>query len=416
MTFLIIALLLVVLFLSWKYMLQLEPAGVFAAMWVVLILSVLLMQYYIVLRFSGIVYITICVIIFLLGTIFCDFLYHPTSSSHSTLTFRKERVLPLLLILIACAMVTPLYSIVLHGFSLRALLDMREVLEMNKGISEDRYGGVEARNIITQIFLIFCYVAPFIGGFSFRWVSKFVKVICIITLIPGIFVAMTQSMKMGMISGFILWFTGFFVCSFSYHLPLRIKFRHVLFSILGITVFMGMLFFSMLLRTGEVSYGTISIIQEKFVSYALGQFHCFDMWYTTYEPSDFSWGTKTFMGISNVLGLEERSQGVYTEFYQIGKNGLYGLANIFTIFRSLIEDFGEAGTFLIMFLMGVLSKMSLKNLILINNIFTHQIITTAFYAYLLWSFATSFFTYTSYIAMFFVIYPLLCYLQKVNAT
>lgn len=410
MTFLIIALLLILLFLSWKYIIQMEPAGVFAAMWIMLIIAVLSMQYYIVLRFDGILYITICCLIFLSGTIFGDYMYHPTPS-HITLTFRKERALPILLILFACAMVTPLYSIVLHGFSLRALLDMREVLEMNKGISEDRYGGVEARNIITQVFLIFCYVAPLMGGFCFRWVNRFVKVICVITLIPGIFVALTQSMKMGMISGFILWLTGFLVCSFSYHLPLRIKLRDILMFCIGLFGFMGILFFSMVLRTGEVSEGTITLIQEKFVTYALGQFHCFDMWYTTYEPTSYSWGTKTFMGISNVLGLEERSQGVYGEFYQIGKNGLYGLANIFTIFRSLIEDFGEAGACLFMFLLGLFSKMSIKSLIMRNNIFTHQIITTATYAYLLWSFATSFFTYTSYIAMFVVAYFLFRFMQ-----
>ena len=137
MTVLIIALLIVLALLSWKYMMQLEPAGVFAAMWIVLVTAVLLMQNYIVLRFSGILYIVICVIIFVLGTIFCDYVYHP-HPSRITLTFRKERVFPVLIVLFVCAMVTPLYSIVLHGFSIQALLDMRELLEMNKDISEDR--------------------------------------------------------------------------------------------------------------------------------------------------------------------------------------------------------------------------------------------------------------------------------------
>ena len=411
MTFLIIALLIVLAFLSWKYMMQLEPAGVFAAMWIALITAVLLMQNFIILRFSGILYIVICVILFMLGTIFCDYVYHP-HPSHVTLTFRKKWALPVLAVLFVCAMVTPLYSIILHGFSIQALLDMRELLEMNKNISEDRYSGVEARNLITQVFLIFCYAAPLFGGFCYRWVNKYVKVLCILSLIPGIFVALTQSMKMGMVSGFILWATGFFICSFSYHLSLKIKLRNVIISAIIFILFFGILFFSMVFRTGEVSEGTVALIQEKFVSYALGQFHCFDMWYTTYEPTNYSWGTKTFMGISNVIGLEQRSQGVYSEFYQIGKNGFFGIANIFTIFRSLIEDFGEAGTCLLMFLLGLFSKMSLKNLILNNSIFMHQTIMTAVYAYLMWSFATSFFAYTSYIALFVVAYILFRILQK----
>lgn len=411
MTFLIIALLVVLALLSWKYMIQLEPAGIFAAMWIVLITAVLMMQNFIVLRFYGILYIVVCVILFVLGTIFSDHVYHPIPS-RITLTFRKEWAFPILMILFICAMVTPLYSIVLHGFSIQALLDMREVLEMNKDISEERYAGMGARNLITQVFLIFCYAAPLFGGFCFRWVNKFVKIICVLSLIPGIFVALTQSMKMGMISGFILWVTGFIICSFSYHLSLKIKLKHIILTAICFFIFFGILFFSMVFRTGEVSEGSVALIQERFVSYALGQFHCFDMWYTSYDPHSYSWGTKTFMGISNVLGLEERSQGVYAEYYQIGKNGFYGIANIFTIFRSLIEDFGEAGTCLLMFILGFVSKMSLKNLILNNSIFMHQTIMTAVYAYLLWSFATSFFAYTSYIAMFVVAYILFRILQK----
>ena len=139
------------------------------------------------------------------------------------------------------------------------------------------------------------------------------------------------------------------------------------------------------------------------------------MWYTTHEPMPYALGTKTFMGISNVLGLEERTQGVYTEFHQIGQNGYYGISNIFTIFRSLIEDFGEAGALLFMFLLGVLTCMALKNLLSCRMIFFSQVCVSAAYAYLMWSFATSFFAYTSYLAMFFLAYFLFRMLQKETA-
>lgn len=411
MTFLIVVLIIVLTLLSWKYILRLEPAGIFAVIWIASVPMVLLLQNYIVLRFEGIMFIVIAVICFVLGTIFCDYYYHPQKNTLTSLTFRKEWALPLMLVLFAGAMVNPLYSIVLHGFSLQALLDIREMLEMNKGIAEDRYSGAIHSNIINQFFLIFCYAAPLLGGFCYRMVGRITKVVCLLTLIPGTFIALTQSMKMGMITGFVLWFTGFFVCSFSYGLSLRIRLKHVVYFLVGIVCFFGTLFMSMVFRTGEVSERTILTISQKFISYALGQFHCFDMWYTTYQPKGYSFGTKTFMGISNVLGLEERTQGVYDEFYQIGKNGYFALANIFTIFRSLIEDFGEAGTLLVMFLLGAVTTISLKSLINRHHIFLNQIVVTAIYAYLMWSFATSFFTYTSYIAMFFLAYVLFRFLQ-----
>lgn len=415
MTFLIIALVCVLLLLSWKYILQLEPAGIFAVIWIVSVPLVLLLQDYIVLRFDGILFAVVGVICFMLGTIFCDYYYHPEPNQDIKLSFRKEWAFPLLLLLFIGAMVNPLYSIVLHGFSLQALLDMREILEMNKGISEDRYAGAEYSNVINQFFLIFCYAAPLFGGFCYRMVNKLTKAICIITLIPGMFIALTQSMKMGMITGFILWFTGYFICSFTYGLSLNIKFRNIIYSLIGLFGFFGILFISMVFRTGEVSEKTVLDISQKFITYALGHFHCFDMWYTSYESKELALGTKTFMGLSNVLGLEERSQGVYTEFYQIGQNGYYGISNIFTIFRSLIEDFGEAGTALFMVITGIITKISMKNLICKNSIYLNQVGVTAAYAYLMWSFATSFFAYTSYLAMFFVAYFLFRFLQTETA-
>jgi len=412
MTILIIALVIVLLILSWKYILSLEPAGIFAIIWIVSVILVLMLQHYIVLRFEGILYIVIGVISFMLGTIFCDAFYHPINNTTTQYTFRKEWALPLLLILVAGAMVNPLYSIILHGFSLQALLDMREMLEMNKGISEDRYSGAEHSNMINQFFLIFCYAAPLFGGFSYRLVGKLTKVVCLLTLIPGMFIALTQSMKMGMVTGFILWFTGYFICSFCYGTPLKIKLRNILYSLGGLFGFFAILFTSMVFRTGEISERTIHDISEKFIAYAFGQFHCFDIWYTSATSTSLSWGSKTFMGISNVIGLEERTQGVYAEFHQIGQNGYYGMANIFTIFRSLIEDFGVVGTILVLFLIGIATKASMKNLICKNHFYLNQVFITAAYAYLMWSFATSFFTYTSYIAMFFVAYVLFRILQK----
>lgn len=415
MQLLIIALVVILLALSWKYIQRLEPAGVFAAIWIISIPLVLLLQDYIILRYEGILYIVFAVTSFVLGTIFCDNYYHP-KPTNVELTFQSKWVQPILIILFVGAMVNPIYSIVLHGFSLQALLDMREVLEMNKGMSEDRYSGAENSNIVNQFFLIFSYLAPLVGGFCYRMVGKITKALCFITLIPVTFIALTQSVKMGMITGFILWFSGYFVCSFSYGLQLEIKRKTIIYTLLGFTAFAGILFVSMVFRTGEISERTIVDISKKFITYALGHFHCFDMWYTTYEPTSNCWGTKTFLGISNVIGLEERTQGIYTEYYQIGQNGYYGISNVFTIFRLLAEDFGETGAILVLFIFGNLACLSLKCLKCKNHIITNQIVISATYAYLMWSFVASLFAYTSLIAMFVLAFFVFKIIQKETAT
>jgi len=411
MVYLFSALTVIVLLLSWKYILRLEPAGIFAALWFFMAVFTLLLQNYIDLNFSGCVFILTGVIFFVAGTIFSDYFYRPTPSDDQW-QLRKKWVTPLLLILLVGAMVNPLYSIILHGFSLRALLDMREVLEMNKGISEDRYAGAEAHDVVNQFFLIFSYAAPVIGGLCYRLVGKFNKVLCVITLIPCTFIALTQSLKMGMIASFILFFAAYIVCSYTYGLPIRIKGKIILRFALVIVGFLGTLFISMVFRTGEVSEKTILEISEKFVSYAIGHMHNVDRWFTSYQPTDLTWGSHTFLGISNLLGIEERVQGIYPEFMNVGKNGFYGISNTFTIFRPLVEDFGEPGAMVAMFVMGILANMSLKAVTAHRAVIFNQVVLVAIFAYLMWSFSASFYAYTTYLAMFALVFVLFHVIQK----
>jgi len=408
---LFIALIIALLLLSWKYTLRLEPAGVFAAIWAFFGVFTLLLQNYIDLNFEGCSFLMAGVCLFVAGTIFNDYFYNPQPSG-TVLELRKKWVTPLLLILLVGAMVNPLYSIVLHGFSLRALLTMREVLEMNKGIAEDRYAGAEAHDMVNQFFLIFSYAAPVIGGFCFRLVGKLNKVLCVITLIPCTFIALTQSLKMGMIASFILFFAAYVVCSYTYNLPIRIKGKIILRFGLVIFGFLFTLFISMVFRTGEVSQKTIIEISQKFVSYAIGHMHNIDFWYTSYQPTDLTWGSKTFMGISNLLGIEERVQGIYPEYNNVGKNGFFGISNTFTIFRPLTEDFSEVGAMVFMFVTGAISNMSLKALIAHRATILNQVVLVAIFAFLMWSFSASFYAYTTYLAMFVLSFILLYIIQR----
>ena len=216
---------------------------------------------------------------------------------------------------------------------------------------------------------------------------------------------------MGMIASFILFFAAYIVCSYTYGLPIRMKGKIILRFVLVIAGFLGTLFISMVFRTGEVTEKTILEISEKFVSYAVGHMHNIDMWYTSYQPTDLTWGSRTFLGISNILGIEERVQGIYPEFLNVGKNGFFGISNTYTIFRPLVEDFGEVGAMVAMFIMGVIGNMALKAVIAHRATIFNQVVLVALFAYLMWSFSASFYAYTTYLAMFVVAYILLNLIQ-----
>ncbi len=411
MVYLFSILTIAVLLLSWKYILRLEPAGIFAMLWIFMAVSVLLLQEYIDLNFEGCSFVMTGVLFFVAGTIFSDYFYHPTPSD-TRIELKKQWVTPLLLILLAGAMVNPIYSIFLNGFTLRALLDMRELLEMNKEIAISRYSGNEVYSVFNQFFLIFSYAAPVIGGFCYRLVGKWEKVLCVITLIPCTFIALTQSLKMGMIASFILFFGAYITSSYTYGLPIRLKAKFVVRLALIVVGFIGTLFVSMVFRTGEVSEKAILEVSGTLVSYAVGHMHSVDVWYTTYQPTDLTWGSHTFFGISNLLGLAERVQGIYPEFMNIGKNGFFGISNTFTIFRPLTEDFSETGAMVFVFLLGVAGNMALKAVIMHRSVVFCQVVLVALYAYLMWSFSASFYAYTTYLTMFALVFVLLHLIQK----
>ncbi len=411
MVYLFSILTIAVLLLSWKYILRLEPAGIFAMLWIFMAVSVLLLQEYIDLNFEGCSFVMTGVLFFVAGTIFSDYFYHPTPSD-TRMELKKQWVTPLLLILLAGAMVNPIYSIFLNGFTLRALLDMRELLEMNKEIAISRYSGNEVYSVFNQFFLIFSYAAPVIGGFCYRLVGKWEKVLCVITLIPCTFIALTQSLKMGMIASFILFFGAYITSSYTYGLPIRLKAKFVVRLALIVVGFIGTLFVSMVFRTGEVSEKAILEVSGTLVSYAVGHMHSVDVWYTTYQPTDLTWGSHTFFGISNLLGLAERVQGIYPEFMNIGKNGFFGISNTFTIFRPLTEDFSETGAMVFVFLLGVAGNMALKAVIMHRSVVFCQVVLVALYAYLMWSFSASFYAYTTYLTMFALVFVLLHLIQK----
>lgn len=411
MVYLFSILTIAVLLLSWKYILRLEPAGIFAMLWIFMAVSVLLLQEYIDLNFEGCSFVMTGVLFFVAGTIFSDYFYHPTPSD-TRMELKKQWVTPLLLILLAGAMVNPIYSIFLNGFTLRALLDMRELLEMNKEIAISRYSGNEVYSVFNQFFLIFSYAAPVIGGFCYRLVGKWEKVLCVITLIPCTFIALTQSLKMGMIASFILFFGAYITSSYTYGLPIRLKAKFIVRLALIVVGFIGTLFVSMVFRTGEVSEKAILEVSGTLVSYAVGHMHSVDVWYTTYQPTDLTWGSHTFFGISNLLGLAERVQGIYPEFMNIGKNGFFGISNTFTIFRPLTEDFSETGAMVFVFLLGVAGNMALKAVIMHRSVVFCQVVLVALYAYLMWSFSASFYAYTTYLTMFALVFVLLHLIQK----
>jgi oligosaccharide repeat unit polymerase len=328
------------------------------------------------------------------------------------LKFDKKVANILLVALFFAAFVNPIYTIILHGFSLSSLFNIVTLLQMNNTISVDRYSGADYTNTFNQLMLVFSYSAPLFGGFCYRLVDRFGKTFSLLSIVPCIFVAFTQAMKMGLITSVFLWFCGFLVCSFTYNLQIKIKTKTLFIIIGGSVGFFALLFLSMILRTGEISDRIVEDITNKFFTYAFGFVPCFDIWFDSSNVSEYTYGAKSFFGVSNALGILERLDGIYQEWIPFGKDGFKGESNVYTVFRVLVEDFGPAPSCLVMLLLGGISSIVMQNLNAKKNIYLNQILMVAIYSYIMWSFVTSFFAYTSYLVMFFVVYILLNIIQE----
>ena len=412
MSILILALVILLLIISWNYIIRIEPAGLFAAMWALLITVIIGCQGFVIIRYTGLLFILACVYSFLIGTIFVNTYYHPTPNTNINLKFNSKVANTLLVALFIAAFVNPIYTIILHGFSLSSIFNIVTLLQMNNTISVDRYSGADYTNTFNQIMLVFSYSAPLFGGFCYRLVDKFGKTFSLLSIVPCIFVAFTQAMKMGLITSVFLWFCGFLVCSFTYDLKIKIKTKTLFLIIGGSVGFFALLFLSMILRTGEISDRIVEDITNKFFTYAFGYVPCFDIWFDSSNVSDYTYGAKSFFGVSNALGILERLDGIYQEWIPFGKDGFKGESNVYTVFRVLVEDFGPAQTCLVMLLLGGISSIVTQNLNAKRNIYSNQIFMAAIYSYIMWSFVTSFFAYTSYLVMFFVVYILLNIVQE----
>jgi oligosaccharide repeat unit polymerase len=293
-------------------------------------------------------------------------------------------------------------------------LSLDGLLVINKKIADLRYSGNFFEPAYCQLFLVFVYLAPLYGGFFYAQLKRKGKIYCLLTIVPSLLVLIPTNMKLGLILSVILWCASYFVCCVFLRKPIfgKITIKRTLKVTAVILTFVGILFTSMVFRAGKIDAKTIDTIKIKFIVYAFGGLPAADIWYDNYlkeEDHDYYYGEKTFSGISNVLNVAKREQGVFKEVVVFGKyNDLPLKSNIYTIFRCVIEDFGLMGAVLFFFIVGFLASYAYYQVKLKRHIFSNVIIFVASLSIYLCSWLQPVVTvYTSPLITFLLFYFLL---------
>lgn len=284
-----------------------------------------------------------------------------------------------------------------YGFSLSTFGNLQAFMNMNTTIAYERYNGASnAGGGLEQLFLMFSYIAPLCGGMCFVYAKGIVQYgISVFSLLPIVFGMMFTNTKAGFIASIMLFFCGFFVSYLEkYQRFIEIKFKVVLFVLVGAGMLFLVLFTVMCIRVGDFSSETIQIIRHKFAEYTVGQMEAFDLWFDREMQlgASLEGGANTFMAIADKIGVKTRVQGVY---------GLIegASSNIFTAIRGTIADFGLIGSAFFYLILGIFAGYGEKVLKQSSQPVIKALTASTLF-YFLYSFIISPWIYTSYIVPF----------------
>lgn len=408
---------LISLFIAFKCHDRYDPARYFLLIWggqIILIYAV----FHNMFTFTGygLVYISMIALTFSMGSLTGSFIGNKMPEENNENKFLSSRSLILLQICFGLGILNVLLGINANGFNLRELFSFKTLLELNVAAADTRYTMNVQGSLVSQVTLIFVYLTPLYGGYLLPLLKGNKRIWCYLAILPALLISLTQAMKLAFIASIVLCIVGIIVSSFANNDTfLRVKKTAVLKLLFFVTLVFAVLFMSMMLRAGTFDKQTVNYMKQNFASYAFGQLPAFDVWFTNnIGEIDHEGGLKTFYGISNFFGLEERKQGVFTDYIFIWKNinnqipsGIY--TNVFTLFRFLLEDFGYIGSFLMIFFTGIISGFSwlMVKRKKYTTFFQTMLISLLFFVFM--SFATSVWVYTSFIATVVIFYFLLSF-------
>jgi len=297
-----------------------------------------------------------------------------------------------------------IYSIISKGFNLIALLDFQSALDMSHQNSVDRYSGDEGGGILTKLLGVNEMATTVIGGFLLSILKKKKRFLSYFAILPPIISGLAQGAKMGIITGIFLFITGMIVGYQLLNREFKINFKTVILFIFLIIAFLALMIVVMMFRIGKFDIDTMFVVFGKATSYALAHLPAFDIWFNSHEESLFSltMGGKTFFGVTNFLGILQRQQGLFETMTTVSTDG--SVTNVYSYFRIMVEDFGTFGSLFFLFIMGSICRIIYDNFLQKHNIYINSVFLCGIYFFIFWSFVTSVFVYTTYIALMFCLY------------
>jgi hypothetical protein len=299
-------------------------------------------------------------------------------------------------------------SIILQskGNTLSVLLDFAKLAEVSRDFSVARYQEDYRMPLAARICQMFVFAACLICGAQFAVNRKSMRgfefFLPLLALVSTVLVLTTRAT---FIYGALFWLSAYlagrYFCSSSAAWQPFTK-RGALFSIFGSLLFTAGFVWIQMLRGGIV--GDMSRLPEVIAhlkKWPFGSLAGFSVWFDSKNFSEPTFGYFFLTGLFDLAGIRARETGIFSDYVDIG-NG--DMANIFTLFRVIIDDFTYPGAALFMLLLGFASSFAVS--ITVRRSIFGIALLSAIYPLVLFSPIVGFYSYLGHVVavVFFATY------------
>ena len=367
----------------------LAPGAFFCLMWTVYTLLPLLIarEYYF--WAPAIWWITICVAAVYIGSLLgCG--GHISRTGHPVI--QELPMLRLLTVIFtSLGIASVLGMLLLSGHSITELFSLEGHTTLAEELS---WAQRSERYLVIRIFRLFIYAGGFFGGVLFL---RGGRIVSLLPFVPAFIMSFILTTRSWVFYTVLCWIGSYLSWRVMRGDKILFTRRHFLALLVIIPVLSGFFIMAHLLRRGEVSIGLFKeILYSVFGVYFFGYLSAFSIWMEHGGWGPATLGAYTVGGIFNILGLRERRMGLF-EFVEIADGRM---TNVYTVFRSLMEDFTPGGAILVLFLIGIVSGMVYRRVS--RGDIRYVPALAMFYAFTLWTPITSLLNYNTIIAAWVV--------------
>ena len=246
-------------------------------------------------------------------------------------------------------------------FSVSDVLSLQGLADSANFMAVARYSGDSDISSVAFILLGIGNAASLASPFIFNTDSRHKVFLTALPAISALAYTAVSSARFGFIVSVALTLGGLLASYIVRHgRPLKLQMRTVLgigaTGIIIAVVFVGV----GALRTGDLTPISFQSSIDKQISYTVGSVAAYSVWQERYNNStsiEHDMGSNSIAGLSYILNTRT-TDADNNEFSVIDNRGT--TTNVYTSFRSIISDFGIAGTAFIMLLFGAITGILYK--------------------------------------------------------